>query len=105
MPTGETTLNLLGLSTQVIAHWTYRSDGPYREHEIGNVHIQFKHTANENISGVSARSALVIQALLSLGSSVGSDKCMLSRISSDSEKKCFWESHNILQLGFLKQYN
>ena len=90
VPTGETALNLLGLSNQVVAHWIYLSDGPYREYDIGNVHLQFKHAANKNISGLSSRSALVVQALLSLGSGVVQDKTMLTHIAnllSDSEKK------------------
>ena len=90
VPTGETALNFLGLSNQVVAHWIYLSDGPYREYDIGNVRIQFKHAANKNISGLSYRSALVVQALLSLGNGVVQDTTILTHMAhilSDSEKK------------------
>ncbi len=42
-PTGDTALNLLGLSTQVPAHWSYISDGPYNSFSFGNITIEFKH--------------------------------------------------------------
>ena len=32
-PCGDTALNMLGLSTQVTAVWSYISDGPYKTHE------------------------------------------------------------------------
>ena len=61
-PSGNTALNQLGLSTQVTAHWTYISDGPYNKFTIGNIEIDFKHRSNKEISGMSYKTALVIQA-------------------------------------------
>ena len=52
-PSGNTALNQLGLSTQVTAHWTYISDGPYNKFTIGNIEIDFKHRSNKEISGMS----------------------------------------------------
>lgn len=66
-PCGDTALNLLGLSTQVPAKWSYISDGPYHEFEIGNLTIEFKHRNNREISGMSPLTAIVIQALKALG--------------------------------------
>ena len=66
-PCGNTALNFLGLSTQVTAHWTYISDGPYNKFTIGNIEIDFKHRSNKEISGMSYKTALVIQALKALG--------------------------------------
>lgn len=66
-PSGNTALNQLGLSTQVSAVWSYISDGPYNEFEFGNVRIEFKHRSNKDISGLSYKTALVIQALRTLG--------------------------------------
>ena len=51
-PSGNTALNQLGLSTQVTAHWTYISDGPYNKFTIGNIEIDFKHRSNKEISGM-----------------------------------------------------
>lgn len=66
-PCGDTSLNLLGLSTQVPAKWSYISDGPYHKFEVGNLMIEFKHRNNREISGMSPMTALVIQALKALG--------------------------------------
>jgi len=67
VPCGDTALNLLGLSAQVPAVWQYVSDGPYRKYMIGNRALSFKHGANKDVSGLSDKFALVIQALKALG--------------------------------------
>ncbi len=67
VPCGNTALNMLGLSTQVPAVWSYVSDGPYKTYEYGTIILEFKHTTNKEITGISPKSALVIQALKSLG--------------------------------------
>ena len=66
-PSGNTALNLLGLSTQVAAVWSYRSDGPYKTYQINNHRIEFKHRTNKEVAGLSDTTALVIQALKELG--------------------------------------
>ena len=66
-PCGNTALNLLGLSEQVPAIWSYVSDGPYRKYELSDVSIEFKHRTNKEISGLSEQSLLLIQALKALG--------------------------------------
>ena len=66
-PCGNTALNLLGLSTQVTAVWSYISDGPYRKYEWNQTRIEFKHRTNREISGLSYMTALLIQALKTLG--------------------------------------
>ncbi len=67
VPCGDTALNLLGLSTQVPAVWSYVSDGPYKEYSYNGTTIKFKHTANREISRISPKTALVIQAIKTLG--------------------------------------
>lgn len=67
VPCGDTALNLLGLSTQVPAVWSYVSDGPYKEYSYNGTTIKFKHTANREISKISPKTALVIQAIKTLG--------------------------------------
>lgn len=66
-PCGDTALNILGLSTQVPAIWSYVSDGTYKEYSYDNTTIKFKRTANKEISKLSYRTALIIQALKALG--------------------------------------
>lgn len=67
VPSGNTALNVLGLSTQVPATWEYVSDGSYKQYKVGNVTIKFKHTANKEISNLSYMTALTIRALKAMG--------------------------------------
>lgn len=67
VPCGDTALNLLGLSTQVPATWVYVSDGTYKEYAFDNTVIQFKRTTNKEVSKLSYKTALTIQALKALG--------------------------------------
>lgn len=52
-PCGNTALNLLGLSTQVTAVWSYISDGPYKTYEWNSTKLEFKHRTNKEITGLS----------------------------------------------------
>ncbi len=67
VPCGDTALNILGLSTQVPAVWSYVSDGTYKEYSFDNTTIKFKRTTNKEISKLSYKTALIIQALKALG--------------------------------------
>lgn len=67
VPSDDTALNTLGLSTQVPAIWTYVSNGPYKEYGFDKVMLQFKHTANKDLSKVSYKTALLIQAIKAIG--------------------------------------
>ncbi|MDR0909852.1 MAG: DUF6088 family protein [Spirochaetaceae bacterium] len=66
-PCGDTALNLLGLSTQVVAVWLYLSNGPYKQYSFDNVKIHFKHTTNREISNLSYKTVLVVQAFKAIG--------------------------------------
>ena len=66
-PCGNTALNLLGLSTQVTAVWSYISDGPHKTYEWNSTKMEFKHRTNKEITGLSYMTSLVIQALKTLG--------------------------------------
>jgi hypothetical protein len=46
-PSGPAAQNLLRLSTQVPAHFSYLSDGPHRSYQMGRVLLEFKHIAIE----------------------------------------------------------
>ena len=67
VPCGDTALNLMGMSTQVPAVWSYVSDGAYKEYSYGLATIKYKHTTNKEISKLSPKTALAIQALKTLG--------------------------------------
>lgn len=66
-PSGTTSLNMLGLSTHVSAKWSYISDGTYNSFEIGNIIIEFKHRNNREITGMSYKTALIIQGIKAIG--------------------------------------
>lgn len=87
-PCGNTALNLLGLSTQVTAVWSYISDGPYKTYEWNSTKIEFKHRTNKEITGLSYMTALVIQALKTLGkANVTSEtiRALNSRLSEEDK--------------------
>lgn len=69
LPSGETALNLLGLSTQVPARYQYFSDGPARKYSWDGGSLELIHRANREITVLSPVTALVVQALKSLGRS------------------------------------
>lgn len=66
-PSGNTALNLLGLSTQVPAKWTYISDGRYASFTFGKATIEFKHRSNRDISKMSVLTAMAIQSIKAIG--------------------------------------
>lgn len=64
---GETALNLLGLSTQIPASYVYLSDGPNRRYDILGQTLEFKKSALKHIGFKYRESALMVQALKTLG--------------------------------------
>ena len=67
VPSGDTALNMLGLSTQVPSVYIYASDGAYKEYEVNNTTIQLKRTTNRDLAKLTYKTALVVQALKALG--------------------------------------
>ncbi len=89
VPCGDTALNLLGLSTQIPAAWVYVSDGTYKEYTYEQTTIKFKRTTNKEISKLSYKTALVVQALKALGRD-NVDDAVLTKLKNnltDSEKQ------------------
>lgn len=66
-PDGNAALNILSLSTQVPANWSYVSTGPYKKYNINNVTIEFNHRANKELVGMSENTKILIQALKAIG--------------------------------------
>ena len=86
-PSGNTALNLLGLSTQVTAVWSYISDGPYKTYEWNSTKLEFKHRTNKEITNLSYMTSLVIQALKTLGKTNVSPNVIQSLAAKLSEKE------------------
>lgn len=82
VPCGDTALNILGLSTQVPAAWSYVSDGTYKEYTYDNTTIKFKRTTNKEISKLSYKTALVVQALKALGKD-NIDDTIINKLKND----------------------
>lgn len=92
VPCGDTALNLLGLSTQIPAAWVYVSDGTYKEYTYEHTTIKFKRTTNKEISKLSYKTALVVQALKALGKD-NVDDAVLTKLKnnlSESEKQAMF---------------
>ena len=82
VPCGDTALNILGLSTQVPAAWSYVSDGAYKEYTYDNTTIKFKRTTNKEISKLSYKTALIVQALKALGKN-NIDDAIINKLKND----------------------
>lgn len=82
VPCGDTALNILGLSTQVPATWSYVSDGTYKEYTYDNTTIKFKRTTNKEISKLSYKTALIVQALKALGKD-NIDDTIINKLKND----------------------
>jgi len=67
IPDGTTALNLLGLSTQIPAEWSYLTDGQNRRYELGGVRIVFRKRANKEAAELSRDAAILVQAIKTLG--------------------------------------
>ena len=97
-PCGNTALNLLGLSTQVTAVWSYISDGPYRKFSWDNITLSFRHRANREISFMSETTTLVVEALKTLGKDRVDDGIILSlrnRLPKEEKKKMLEEATGV----------
>lgn len=87
-PSGENSLNMLGLSTQVPAYYEYISSGPYRDYYIDNMPLRFLHRNLKETQGYSPITALVIQALKTIGKENVTPKhieILKNRISSEDK--------------------
>ena len=64
---GETALNILGLSTQVPGRYIYLSDGPHRSYDILGTTLEFKKFVLKEIGFKYKESSLIVQSLNALG--------------------------------------
>lgn len=87
-PSGEYSLNVLGLSTQVPAYYEYISSGPYREYYIDNMLIRFLHRNLKETHGFSFMTSLVIQALKTIGKdNISNEQIEIIRNRLNSKEK------------------
>jgi len=94
-PSGNTALNLLGLDTQVPSKWSYISNGRYVTVQVGNTTIEFKHRNGAEISNMTEDTAMVIQAIKTIGKGkVTENKIdhLKTRLSKDQKENLLNES-------------
>jgi len=86
LPTGDTALNLMGLSTQVPAQYQYFSDGPSKRYACQGGTLVFKHRTNKETTILSPRTAILVQGLKSLGES-GIDTAVMAALREKFSKQ------------------
>ena len=66
-PSGETALNILGVSTQVPAKYVYITNGRSKTYELGKMGLQFKKGMLKETGFTHAESSILVQALRAYG--------------------------------------
>ncbi|MDW7676650.1 MAG: DUF6088 family protein [Bacillota bacterium] len=89
VPSGEAALNQMGLSTQVPSVYEYVTDGPHKTIRHAQFVIKLKRRTNREISELSPKSALLIEAIKAIGKEdMNKDiRRKLMRKFSQAEKK------------------
>lgn len=107
---GNSALNILGLSTQIPAKYLYLSSGPNRTYTLCNqVTLEFKKAALKNIGFKYKESSLIVQALKELGKEninqeiietirKNIDKKMYTKILDDTKVTITWIYETIKQI-------
>ena len=85
---GESALNILGLSTQVVAKYIYLSDGGNRIYDIMGTTLEFKKSSLKNIGFKYKESSLIVQALKALGQE-HVDSSTIKKIQNQIDEKMY----------------
>lgn len=94
-PTGNTALNVMGLSTQVPASYSYLTSGPYKKYLIYDMPVSLKRTMNRELSDYSQKTLLLIQCIKALGKDNMSEKditILKSKLTSTDKQKILEET-------------
>ena len=87
-PTGDTALNVLGLSTQVPGRYIYLCDGVNRSYLIGNLSLEFKKTTLKEIGFKYQKSELLVQAIKALTKERITDEIIQQLHEKLTSKQC-----------------
>ena len=86
---GETALNILGLSTQIVGKYIYLTNGSNKSYILDNdTTIEFKKSSLKNIGFKHKESSLIVQALRALGKE-RVDENTINKIRAKIEPKKF----------------
>lgn len=106
---GDSALNLLCLSTQIVGKHIYLSDGENRSYNINGTTLEFKKTVLKNIGFKHKESSLIVQALKALGKNHITPKVidkirnqiepkMYNKILKDTQSSTIWIYETIKQI-------
>jgi len=109
-PTGDTALNYLNLSTQVMGNYIYLSDGPSKKYDICGQTLEFKRTTFKEASLQNKAAALVVQAIKAVGEDKVTsefksklkdkfDKDEWQKIKTDGSKAPLWVYNIISEIA------
>jgi len=109
-PDGNTALNYLGLSTQLVAQAIYLSDGPTKKYKIGGMTLTFKRKTLVEAKLRRESSMLVVQAIKAVGErqiTEGFLKALSTKykadewqkIKSDTGKVAEWIQNRIIYIA------
>lgn len=105
LPSGETALNVLGLSTQVPMNYTYLTTGSERVINLENQQITLKRGVPRNFSYKTRLISLLVQALKALGQkNIGEDELQVIRslIHKEPEKEALAKDVSMMP-GWMKR--
>ena len=86
---GESALNILGLSTQIQGKYLYLSDGTNKKFTLlDNISLEFKKASLKNIGFKYKESSLIVQALKSLGKN-HIDDTIIEKIQKQIDSKMY----------------
>ena len=95
---GESALNILGLSTQVVGRYIYLSNGPNKNYTLNDgTTIEFKKSSLKNIGFKYKESSLIVQALKALGKDRVDEQIIESireKIDTHKYKKILNDTHS-----------
>lgn len=105
LPSGETALNALGLSTQVPMNYTYLTTGSERVINLENQQITFKRGVPRNFGYKTRLISLLVQALKALGQdNVGEEELQIIRslVAKEPEKEALAKDVRMMP-GWMKR--
>jgi predicted transcriptional regulator of viral defense system len=102
---GESALNLLGLSTQIPSQYVYLSDGPSKSYDIMSITLNFKKSSLKDIGFKHRESTLIVQALKALGKEHLTENVFTKIREQVDEKNTprFCVIPKVAQVGFMRR--
>lgn len=85
LPSGLACINMLGLSTQVPANYSFISDGPNKNYVIDGFDVKLKHGNPKDIRNLSYKTGIIVQGIKQIGKDDMNDKLLFKIASQFTE--------------------